>query len=204
MVVAALLRALLTGDLCCCFSSSFRLVSTNPFYTPVDKEIRQDVRRKKWNIWLSSTADDLDLVSDWWFWWTVYNGDRGGFEDQLTFLLFIFCCLGSLTWLLELVQISCVRDTEWGWLPPLIIIVEDIPQLILTVLIINGDDLSNMSSIGVFNLMTSLYSLMIRIAGELFMNCCFCLERVPKDVEHGGQHNPLSDAMSTSYTLKKT
>jgi hypothetical protein len=130
----------------------------------------------------------------------VYNGDRGGFEDQLTFLLFIFCCLGSITWLLELVQISCVRHTDWGWLPPLIIIVEDIPQLVITALI-SGNP-SNWTGIGVFNLMTSLYSLMIRIAGELFMNCCYCIERVANDVEHG--QLTLSDANAPSHSLKRT
>ena len=181
MVVAALLRTLMQGD-CCCSSAKYKLITLNPFYSPKDKEARQNLRRREWNIWLSSTADDLDLVADWWFFWVTYNGGRGGFSDRLTFLLFVFCCLGSITWLLEIVQLSCARGNfRWTWLPLLILCVEDIPQLILTLMI--NDRFSNVSNLGLFNIMTSLYSMMIRVAGELFMNCCYCCQRVEDEEE---------------------
>ena len=183
MVVAATLRSIMRGDCCYC-SSNYRFESLNPFYQPVDKERRVQLRRKEWNIWLSSTADDLDLISDWWFFWATYNGERGGFEDSLTLLLFIFSCLGSVTWLLELTQLACVRpEYSWTWLQFLIIVVEDIPQVIITLLL--QDRFSNLSNLGLFNIMTSLYSLGIRLAGELFLNCCYCCERTDneEDVE---------------------
>ena len=185
MVVAATLRALMQGDCCYC-SANYKFVSMNPFYQPIDKERRVALRRKEWNIWLSSTADDLDLISDWWFFWSTYNGDRGGFDDNLTLVLFIFSCLGSITWLLELIQLSCVRpEYSWTWLQLLIISVEDIPQVIITLLLNNS--FTNLSGISIFNLMTSLYSLGIRLAGELFLNACYCCERtdggLPDDVE---------------------
>lgn len=178
MVIAATLKSIIRRDARCC--SSYKIVSANPLYVPKDKEKRQHLRRKEWNIWLSSTSDDIDLVSDWWFFWMTYN-DRSGFDDQLVLLLFIFCCLGSLTWLLQLIQISCLRgDGSWAWLQILILVVEDIPQLVLT-LLINGWS-SNLTNLGLFNIMTSFYSLLIRIAGELFMDCCYCCERVDDGV----------------------
>lgn len=180
MVVAATFRALMQGGFCC--QSNFKLISLNPFYTPINKEQRVEIRRKEWNIWLASTADDLDLVADWLFFWNTYQGDRGGFEDNLTYYLFIFCILGSVTWSLELIQLSCVRpEFTWTWLSIFILLVEDIPQLVLTLLI--QDRFSNLSNYGLFNIMTSLYSVGIRLAGEMFMNCCYCCEKVEEDEE---------------------
>ena len=182
MVVAALLRTVTSGECCC--SSRYKLITLNPFYSPKDKEARQSLRRQEWNIWLSSTADDLDLIADWWYFWVVYKGERGGFDDRLTLLLFTFCCLGSVTWLLELIQLTCAgRNFSWTWLPLLILCVEDIPQLIITLLI--SDRFTNMSSLGLFNIMTSLYSMMIRVAGELFMNCCYCCQKIEEDEGDG-------------------
>lgn len=63
MVVAALLRTLMKGDCCCCCTSNYKLITLNPLFSPKDKERRQSLRRREWNIWLSSTADDLDLIS---------------------------------------------------------------------------------------------------------------------------------------------
>jgi len=176
MVLAATLRSLMRGDCCYC-TNKYRIVSANPFYQPTDKERRVQLRRREWNIWLSSTADDMDLIADWWFWWSIYTGDRGGMEDSLTYLLFIFCCLGTLTWLLELIQLAFVQPKHsWTWLQFLIIVLEDVPQMIITSLI-NGR-FQDLTTLGLFNILTSLYSMGIRLAGELFMNCCYCCERV--------------------------
>lgn len=148
------------------------------------------MRRKEWSIWLSSTADDLDLVADWWFFWVTYNGERGGFEDQLTFVLFIFCCLGTLTWMPELIQLSCVSPKQnWQWLPIMILLVEHVPQVVIT-LTLNAS-FSDITNLGIFNLMTSLYSVLIRVAGELFMNCFYCCERVVEESEHARDYSHL-------------
>jgi hypothetical protein len=182
MVCAALLRALVRQECCFC-SSRFKFVTLNPFYAPSDKNRRQDLRRRELNIWLASTADDLDLISDWWFFWVTFD-DRGGFDDSLTLVLFIFTCLGSITWLLEIVHVAFIRPSgSWAWLPILILILEDIPQVVITLII--QDRFGGISSLGLFNIMTSLYSLAIRLFGELFVNYCYCCERMslPEDVQ---------------------
>lgn len=130
----------------------------------------------------SDTQRIHPLMTDWWFFWVTYTGERGGFNDRLTFVLFIFCCLGSIAWSLELIQLSCVRHNfSWTWLPLLILCVEDIPQIVITLMVTGR--FSNASNLGLFNITTSLYSMMIRVCGELFMNCCYCCERVEGEGE---------------------
>lgn len=116
----------------------------------------------------------------------TYDSDRGGFEDTLTLVLFIFTCLGTITWLLEVIHLTCIRpDQSWAWLQLLILLVEDIPQVVVTLLI--QDRFDSISTLGLFNITTSLYSLFIRLTGELFVNYCYCCERIdiPVDEEEG-------------------
>jgi len=179
MVLAATARVLKRGDCALC-SSEFKFLSYNPLYEPTNLEQRQAERRKEWNVWMSSTADDLDLLGDWWFWWSTFNGERGGFSDTLTLALFVFSVLGSVTWLLEFYQVAFARpDQSWKWLQLMILIVEDLPQMVITSLIVGR--FSNLTSVSLFNLMTSFYSLMIRMAGELFLNWCYCCEKIHPD-----------------------
>lgn len=201
MVVAALLRNVMNKNVCCCCcSTQYNIVSCNPLYVPVNKQGRMEFRRREFNIWLASTADDLDLISDWWFWWSQYTlmGTTSLTSNSLLFWLFIFCCAGTFTWFLELVQVAFVRpDKGWIWLPTFIILIEDIPQVVLTVLIRGG--ITNLSSLGVFNVMTSLYSLSIRVAGELFMHCCYCCEPVDGGNDEEKPDNTGSSGVAVPY-----
>ncbi|CAB9511487.1 expressed unknown protein [Seminavis robusta] len=183
MVFAALIRAILHGNCCCC-SSKYKIVTLDPFYEPEDKDKRRERRREELNIWLTSTADDLDLVADWWFFIDTYNnsGLESLGQDPLILALFIFSCLGSFTWLLELVNLASVRRTDWVWLPVAILVLEDIPQVVLTLFLQTRQNrFDNISNLGLFNVMTSLYSLSIRLASEVFLNSCYGCERMEPD-----------------------
>lgn len=175
MVVAALLRMLIQGECCFC-SARFKFVTLNPFYVPADKAQRKDLRRRELGVWRGSIADDVDLIADWWYFSVVFD-ERGGFDDTLTLVLGIFTFLGTLTWLLEVFHLTCIRpNAAWPWLQILILLVEDIPQVVITYII--RDPFDNITPLGLFNITTSLYSLFIRLTGELFVNYCYCFERI--------------------------
>ena len=187
MVVAALVHALRQGECCIC-SRKYKIVSMNPFYHVDDKDDRRDRRRAGLNVWLNSTGDDLDLVSDWWFFLTATKGlSLGGdiYDGNAILLgLFVSCCLASVTWMMSLVKLSCTRaeDYEWKWLPILILMVEDIPQVVLTFLLqAQQGRFDQISNLGIFNIMTSIYSLSIRMASQICLNCFYGCERVDDD-----------------------
>lgn len=86
-----------------------QLEHCNPFRRPTVKfEERQKYRKQLMSVWLNSVSDDLDLITDWWFFLRMYNlygiDLDGGMYARATFALLVFAGIGTLSYLLELYQ----------------------------------------------------------------------------------------------------
>ena len=115
---------------------------------------------------LTSCASDFDVVADWIFFKSV--ADRGGVA--VTALL-LSCLVGTITWaflasdghLLNPLLKKCgVKNFSTGILLLLAVIVEDVPQVILTFILEQGE--GAFSNLAVVNLMTAVYSIIIKLA----------------------------------------
>lgn len=68
MVVGWTLHAIKHGTFKC------QLDHCNPFKKPTEKfEERQKYRKRLLSMWLNSVSDDLDLITDWWFFMRMYS-----------------------------------------------------------------------------------------------------------------------------------
>ena len=81
----------------------------NPFRRPTTKfEERQKYRKQLMSVWLNSVSDDLDLITDWWFFLRMYNlygiDLDGDMYARATFALLVFAGIGTLSYILELYQ----------------------------------------------------------------------------------------------------
>lgn len=71
MVVGWTLHAIKHGTFKC------QIDHCNPFTKPTEKfEERQKYRKRLLSMWLNSVSDDLDLVTDWWFFMRMYSEYR--------------------------------------------------------------------------------------------------------------------------------
>lgn len=170
MVVGWTLHALKFGRLRC------QIEHCNIFQKPTEHyEDRRKYRAKLWSTWLNSMADDLDMVTDWWFFFRMYNlygvSVDDGLYAQATLALGIFCVIGSISYLLELYQMVFKYPATFEWLPLFTILGEDVPQIVLSLVLGKAFE-GELTALTAFNIATSVYSAFIKIGGELFLNNC--------------------------------
>ena len=117
---------------------------------------------------LVSTTGDIDLILDWLFYGSVVQEQSA--SKPLQYLLLIVCVLGTICWLLltsdgrlASFMMKHLRVTKFstGALMAFGIMVEDLPQIILTFVIEDGQDFS---AIAILNLLTAIYDVLIKLA----------------------------------------
>lgn len=131
-------------------------------------------------------ADDLDMITDWWFFIRMYNLYGVSLDDgmyaQATFALGVFCVIGSISYLLELYQMVFKYPVTFEWLPLFTIIGEDVPQIALSLVLGKAFE-GDVTALAAFNIATSVYSALIKISGELFLNHCEFLFGHDSDIQ---------------------
>ena len=100
----------------------------------------------------------------------------GDWYGRATLALLVSCIIGSVSYVLELIQTVKYPDDHFKWLPVLTILLEDTPQVILTIMLSGAISSyqNDPSALAAFNIATSVYSAMIKVSGELFVNSCWC------------------------------
>lgn len=181
MVVGWTLHAIKHGTLKC------QIEHCNPYRRPTDKfEERKKYRQQILNVWLNSVSDDLDLITDWWFFYRMFDlhgvdiSSEGGLYANATLALFVCCILGSISYLLELYQTVFKYPDTIRWLATFTIFCEDVPQIILSVFL-SGALGTDLTPLAAFNISTSVYSALIKVSGEMFVNYCYCCKFTPPE-----------------------
>ena len=54
------------------------------------------------------------------------------------------------------------------------ILFEDVPQIVLTLLISKRFEGEELTPLSAFNIATSVYSALIKVSGPIFLNSCYC------------------------------
>lgn len=139
---------------------------------------------------LTSLATDLDLVTDWVFYADTLRKDQQ-YRDQysrhpivgekpylvpplLTTLVFASCVIGTIMWMIVAsdgriltpgLRLLGIDNLSMGFILFICVLVEDIPQVILTFLVEDYfEDGMYFSSSAICNLMTSVYDSVIKMA----------------------------------------
>ncbi len=139
---------------------------------------------------LTSLATDLDLVTDWVFYFDTVYKDKQYCEQYrrhpivgepsylipplLKHLVFTSCVIGTIMWLIIAsdgrlltpgLRLLGVDNLSMGFILFICVLIEDIPQVILTFLVEDYfEDGHYFSSSAVCNLMTSIYDSVIKLA----------------------------------------
>jgi len=136
-------------------------------------------KRKKFKAisLLTSAAADFDVVADWLYYFqSIRQFDDDGnnvVPGYLLAILLVSCILGTASWLIlatdgrvvaPLFRAFNIEGISIGWVLLGTVMVEDIPQVILTFLIDDYYDSDTVTSLAMFNLCTSLYDTLIKIA----------------------------------------
>lgn len=129
-------------------------------------------------LWMNSVADDLDLLTDWWFAYRMYiaNGMdyvNGGIHARATLALVVFSFMGTISYLAELYQVVFKYPDTIKWLALFTILLEDVPQVLLSLVLSKAFE-QELTPLAVFNISTSCYSALMKISGELFVNYFYC------------------------------
>jgi len=181
MVVGFVLHSIAHGAFKC------RIEHCHPFRKPTEGfEERKKYREKLMALWMNSVADDLDLITDWWFAYRMYIAHgidyvNGGMYTRATIALLLFSVAGTISYLAELYQAVFKYPQSFQWLSLFTILFEDVPQVLLS-LLLNGkfnQDLTTLDPLASFNIATSLYSALMKVSGELFVNHCYCCKFEP-------------------------
>ena len=158
MVVAALLRDCIFNPIGmqCQLSQQF-------LGKPGKKESQR--RSREWSVWTASISNDLDLAADWWFLSSLLQQreQQGGLWslrnlDPTLFALYVFTIAGTVTWALQVFKTVCIDTNSkqqiqrrcWDFVPLLVLICEDIPQIALTWII-------SSSFLGTYVIVMTLY-----------------------------------------------
>ena len=140
---------------------------------------QQHQKRKKFKAIsvLTSAAADFDVVADWLYYFqSIRQLDDDGNKlvpGYLLSILLVSCIFGTLSWLIlatdgrvvaPLFRALNIEGISIGWVLLGTVLVEDIPQVILTFIIDDYYDSDSVTSLAMFNLCTSLYDTLIKIA----------------------------------------
>ena len=131
---------------------------------------------------LTSLASDLDVISDWVFLVHIYKKHRKHQEEYeenlfpplLLFFLFFVCIAGSIMWLIlategrliaPILRRVGIDKMSIGYALFACVLVEDIPQVVLTFLLEDYYGTHhNISDFALINVVTSLYDTLIKLA----------------------------------------
>jgi WD40 repeat protein len=136
---------------------------------------------------LTSLASDFDVVSDWLFYHESvksdieYRAERQEGDGSKPYLIppvllwftFIICILGTFMWLILATEGRIIAPVlRWlgydkmsiGHLLLISVLIEDIPQVILTFLVEDYYEESYLSNLAVVNVTSSLYDTLIKLA----------------------------------------
>jgi WD domain, G-beta repeat len=139
---------------------------------------------------MKAVAADLDVIMDWIFFREVLNNDRdyrreyienGSDEKKLPYLIppllialtLASCIIGTLMWIIlatdgriitPILRRLGIDKLSIGITLFLCVVLEDIPQVVLTFLIEDYYEEDNLSTIAVCNVMASLYDTLIKLA----------------------------------------
>eukprot|EP00985_Skeletonema_marinoi_P007560 scaffold3321_cov149-Skeletonema_marinoi.AAC.13 len=159
MVVGFLLHSISRGALKCRFDHY------DPFRQPTEAQGLDE--RKKYH---------------WWFTYKCYMlhgiDINGGMYAHATIALIVFSVLGTISYLAELYQ-TVFRHTEpFRWLPLFTVVFEDAPQILLS-MVLSGTfekqtSIFTLEPPAAFNIATSVYSALMKVSTELFLNNCYC------------------------------
>ena len=168
---------------------------------------QQHQKRKKFKAIsvLTSAAADFDVVADWLYYFqSIRQLDDDGNKLVPGYLLTILlasCIFGTLSWLIlatdgrvvaPLFRALNIEGISIGWVLLGTVLVEDIPQVILTFIIDDYYDSDTVTSLAMFNLCTSLYDTLIKIAeayderNDIVETGAWCKET------YRGHHGPVS------------
>lgn len=109
----------------------------------------------------------------------------GGMHARTTLALMVFCCLASVSYLLELYQSVFRHPDTFKWLPAFVTLFEDVPQILLS-LVLSGalsDYEVDPTPLAAFNIATSLYRAMIKVTTQVFVNFCYCCTFTEADAD---------------------
>lgn len=133
---------------------------------------------------LTSLASDFDVIADWLFYRETVNNDRNyrstGDQSQpylippwLIWVTWVVCILGSVMWLIlatdgrivaPLLRKLGFDKLSIGHMLFLSVLVEDVPQVILTFIIEDYYEERQLSNLAVVNVTVSLYDTLIKLA----------------------------------------
>mmetsp|Transcript_27484 Transcript_27484/g.39364 ORF Transcript_27484/g.39364 Transcript_27484/m.39364 type:complete len:199 (-) Transcript_27484:228-824(-) len=198
MVVGFLLHTIKTRSLKCTFEHS------NPFLKPEEGpafDERKKYREKLKALWMNSVADDLDLITDWWFTYKcfVLHGINvnDGMYAQASLALLVSTVMGTISYLVELYQTVFRHTTPFSWLSLFTVVFEDAPQIILS-MVLSGTfekttSIYTLEAPAAFNIATSVYSALMKVSDVLFLNYCYCCKfeavgEVDGDEEYQKEH----------------
>ena len=145
-------------------------------------------------LWMNSVADDLDLLTDWWFAYRMYIAHgidyvNGGMYARATVALLAFSVTGTISYLAELYQAVFKYPESFQWLSLFTILLEDVPQILLS-MVLSGvfegvfeEGMATLEPLAAFNISTSMYSALMKVSGELFVNHCYCCKFEPTGKE---------------------
>ena len=147
------------------------------FHIEEEKKKRSRDFRRKWVPAIKTIiASAADVVGDWYFYNTIKGGDDA--FDYLERYLFFFCVVSSVLGVFSIFSIAMnncvclVKNTfahkegcmkKISWLLAGEMFFEDIPQVILTYLVMTVRNGGEWSPVGVFNLTTSLFNFAFNI-----------------------------------------
>ena len=88
-----------------------------------------------------------------------------------------------MSYLAELYQAVFKYPDSFVWLAPFTIFFEDVPQVLLS-LVLSKVFEQDLTTLAAFNISTSVYSALMKVSGELFVNNCYCCRfTLPDDKE---------------------
>lgn len=131
-----------------------------------------NVGRKKFKAIsaLTSVASDFDLIADWWFYGAVQKEPEVPvFWKQLQLF---FCLVGTLTWIMvasdgrfirPFLKLFNVRRLATGHLLFVAVVLEDLPQIVITLFIEKILD-NGTSTYALLNFLTAGYDILIKLA----------------------------------------
>jgi len=130
---------------------------------------------------LASFASDFDVIADWYYYYATRQQAKEYEEEGATVIpphlinaLLASCVIGTILWvvlatdgriLMPLMRPLGIEGISTGYVLLLCVLFEDLPQVLLTSLLDDYyEEDETFSSIAVFNLCTSVYDTMIKIA----------------------------------------
>lgn len=112
-----------------------------------------------------------DLIFDWWFFVDVLK-TLNGFQDRITQAILAFCIISSITFIVQLVN-RCFKCVEDETLSAIVVWIEDVPQIILSLLITLcvGETVMNVQYYKVAAVVVNSLSVAVHIT-VLCRQCC--------------------------------